>query len=263
MITIFDLDSSYPDGKSLSPYACRVRIALNYKNLPHKSTFLSPLALEADSKAHNIPANDTDLKPDGTPGKYTIPAIHDPATGRTITDSLSIIAYLDQTYPGTHQLTTPEGRVAGFAVEDLVLTQIAPHLWPVVTSRALGYMTEEFVQAFKPTYEAGIEMSLEEFLANSEHAEKYLARAKAGFDTLERFFEKSERVAGERGEGPLGPWIGGSRFGYADVVLGGVLLWVSRAMGEESEEWKRLREWNGGRWGRFFDALRPYTVIHL
>jgi hypothetical protein len=72
------------------------RWVLNYKRLLYRTVWveypdIKPLSLE-------IGAAPTSHNADGA-AFYTLPAIHDPNTGKTISDSFDIAQYLDVTYP--------------------------------------------------------------------------------------------------------------------------------------------------------------------
>jgi hypothetical protein len=47
-----------------------------------------------------------------------------------------------------------------------------------------------------------------------------------------------------------------------DVVLGGALGWIVGVTGEESDEWKKIKAWDEGRWEAFWDQLKPYAKVH-
>ena len=53
-----------------------------------------------------------------------------------------------------------------------------------------------------------------------------------------------------------------SKPGLADFSLAGFLIWMKRGLGETNEQWKQVESWNGGRWAKYLDAMRPYSEIH-
>ncbi|KAK7991641.1 hypothetical protein PG988_000435 [Apiospora saccharicola] len=54
--------------------------------------------------------------------------------------------------------------------------------------------------------------------------------------------------------GDGGPFLGGKEADYADIIIGGWLMMFC----ETVPEWKEIREWHGGVWGRLHDGLEPY-----
>ena len=83
-------------------------------------------------------------------------------------------------------------------------------------------------------------------------------------DTKEQMFVAGEKAFGEMekrifgGEGKGGSWYLGEQMSFVDFDLGGILMGIMFALGEESSEWKRMAGWNEGRWGRFVEGLRAY-----
>ncbi|KAF6756201.1 hypothetical protein DFP72DRAFT_894858 [Ephemerocybe angulata] len=261
MITLYDYLTELPD-KSFSPYAAKVRIVLNYKNLPHRTVFFHPLEIETQIRALNLPPNDLDLKPDGSL-RYTIPVLHDEATGEAISDSARIIDYLDRAYPDTPQVTSPSTRVTSFAFESTIQGLLLPHLYLVVGPKAVKLQPGDVRKAyFRSVVEGALGAPIEEWLANPENPQKVWKDVQGGFDVIDGYYRKAEVIAGVGREEEKGVFIGGKGMVYADVALASILVWVWKVLGEESEEWKRLVMWNGGRWGRLHEAIKGYTVVH-
>ena len=46
----------------------------------------------------------------------------------------------------------------------------------------------------------------------------------------------------------------GDRPSFGDLVVVASLIFLVKAYGEDSEEWKRVRGLNGGRWAQLYDA---------
>jgi hypothetical protein len=51
-----------------------------------------------------------------------------------------------------------------------------------------------------------------------------------------------------------GPFIGGKEADYADIIIGGWLMFLSQTI----PEWEEIRTWHGGLWGKLHDGLEPY-----
>lgn len=77
-------------------------------------------------------------------------------------------------------------------------------------------------------------------------------------------------VALESGMGKIAQWIEvdgkdrkffmGDKPCYADFFIGAGLESMKRVLGEDSEEWRRIAQWHGGRWGRLVAALEEFEV---
>ncbi|KAF6744976.1 hypothetical protein DFP72DRAFT_1018271 [Ephemerocybe angulata] len=249
-LTFYDFEQGVP-GKTVSPWAAKVRIVLNYKGLKHRTVFFRYLEIEKRSIELGIPANEFELKADGSP-KWTIPSLQDPTTNESLSDSLRIIDYLDRTYPETPQMLTPETVVAALAFEAAVGVKIA--------ESALG---DGEKITFRKFIEGFLGMTLEEWKSDPKNGEEAMKALKEGFDTFEGLiFKKADLVAEARGLKQQGPFIGGEKLTYVDAALGAVFHWMENLFGEDSAEWKQVTEWSNGRWGRYYKNIKPYTVVH-
>lgn len=45
---------------------------------------------------------------------------------------------------------------------------------------------------------------------------------------------------------------------YADLFIAAYLMWIKMVLGEESEEWKDVMAWDGGRWRRHISACEGF-----
>jgi hypothetical protein len=75
-----------------------LRYCLNYKGIPHHTEWVEFPDIAPLCKELGIPP--TGMNRDGTE-RFTLPAIHDPATGIYLADSIFIAEYLDKQYPNT------------------------------------------------------------------------------------------------------------------------------------------------------------------
>ncbi|EJF61350.1 hypothetical protein DICSQDRAFT_23203, partial [Dichomitus squalens LYAD-421 SS1] len=55
----------------------------------------------------------------------------------------------------------------------------------------------------------------------------------------------------------------GSKVGitFADIRLASFFIWFKTCLGEDSEEWKNMIAWDGGRWARFTAAFEEFEVV--
>jgi hypothetical protein len=63
----------------------------------------------------------------------------------------------------------------------------------------------------------------------------------------------------QRGREETGPFLDGEEPVYADFIVGAWLKMFEASMPEE--DWKLVRTWQGGIWGRVVDALAPWSEI--
>ena len=79
-------------------------------------------------------------------------------------------------------------------------------------------------------------------------------------------------VAAERELGKVQGWLGangegkdsllmGDRVCFADFQLAAILLSTKIMYGEDSEEWKRVCGWHGGKWERYLKQFEPYMAV--
>ena len=48
------------------------------------------------------------------------------------------------------------------------------------------------------------------------------------------------------------------RVSHADLCVAGTLEWIRAVFGDDSEEWRAVEGWHGGRWKKLLDLLEPY-----
>jgi len=73
-----------------------------------------------------------------------------------------------------------------------------------------------------------------------------------GFNKLAEYYAKTDAQ---------GPFILGETVSWADISVVSFKLWMKWTFGEDSEEWKRISAWSGGRWENLVKALEKYTTI--
>ncbi|KAF5317695.1 hypothetical protein D9619_012647 [Psilocybe cf. subviscida] len=157
--------------------------------------------------------------PDGSPF-YTVPAIHDLSTGVKLTDSWEIALYLDKTYPDTAPLFPALLRCNARSQTPSELT--------LLRERVVG----------KP---------FDKVIPQGEDAVREWKKYKIGLNNLEEWYSVSN-----------GTFLMGDTPVWADLPVVAVLLVQRRALGKDSEKWKDVASWNGGRWHAlvsYFDDL--------
>ncbi|KAI0033297.1 hypothetical protein K488DRAFT_69990 [Vararia minispora EC-137] len=205
-----------------------LRLALNIKGIAYKTVWLSAADIEPEAiKAGALPTSERAGKP-----VYTVPFVVDPSTGRAVSDSPKIAAYLDAQYPDTPTLGPSGSEAEVHAVE--------------LAGKVLGALRALFFTAVGPTLPQptwahiykrfGAE--LEKLDSGPESRDAAIAAA-------------LQALAGIKGQVGRGPFIGGRQPSWADTMLAGNLWSLRIAFGEGSEIWKAIVEAHGGRWGAY------------
>ncbi|KAJ3509613.1 hypothetical protein NMY22_g16235 [Coprinellus aureogranulatus] len=258
MITIYDTEFNVLPGRTISPFVAKVRIALKYKNIPHKTVWLEFSRFAPQAAELGLPLNDTD---NDDPPRYKVPIIHDSETGQTVCDSTRIILYLERTYPNTPRIIPPGAEALAVAFDTLVRQHVSGVIVPSVSARLALLLDDSerrrisFVQIIEAAF---LKMPLDEFIANPEHERAVWEKAESQFDVVNKLLEKAKLVTNGS---EVGIFMGGNTLTYADLCLGAVLYWARTALGTEGEEhWQRLAGWNEGRWVRLHEALKVYTA---
>ncbi|KAL0961168.1 hypothetical protein HGRIS_006140 [Hohenbuehelia grisea] len=219
------------------------RFSLNYKGLPYKTVWVEYPDIEKVSK--EIGAAPTSTKADGQP-RYTLPAIHDPATGTTLSDGPTIAAYLDAQYPDTPTLL-PAGTAALQAAFNYAFSGglggignfVRPTVYTILNPRSQEY--------FRRTREQLFGKRLEDVAPVGEAREREWEKIKADFDRMDGWILKSG-----------GEFVMGNTISWADITIASTLIWFKRVFGENSGEWKVIVSWNDGRWGKRLHAFEKY-----
>ncbi|TEB27773.1 hypothetical protein FA13DRAFT_1666819 [Coprinellus micaceus] len=260
MITLFDVPASVP-GKSWSPNSWKARLSLNYKGIPYKTEWIEYPEIAPVLEKHGIPPSKT--KPDGTPG-YTVPAILDVddetgAVKAKVSESFLIAKYLDEAYPGTPKLL-PSDKAAEEEQKKLneellsyffpmPVTLCADSL-PLLNNGSQDHFTRARAADFYAFHKAE---KLEDIPLTPEYRAELWDKAKESFDAFDA--KLKDREGKHSGE-----WYEGGQLTFADFVLGAYLIWILKVWGEESREWKDVKQWNDGRWATIVQRLGPYII---
>ncbi|KAK0457992.1 uncharacterized protein EV420DRAFT_405058 [Desarmillaria tabescens] len=244
-ITLYDIATKLPDAPGSST-TWRTRYSLNMKKLPYQTIYVELPDIE--SLAKQIGAAPTRTKPDGVTPLYTVPIIHDHATGAVVSESAAIAAYLDKTYPSGPTLVPTGTMPLQLAFRDAVTDLFGGFR---------GFMTKGFMQNLNDRTLVYWKSRLEEQGVNfeasfngDEEKEKAWEKALAGFAKLDKWFEGNE-----------GPFVLGNEPCFADAVLGAFLRSGRSAFGKDSKEWKDIASWNGGKWAKYLESFAPYETI--
>lgn len=225
--------------------------ALNMKGLKYKTEWVEYPDIEAACKRIGAPASD--LKSDGVTPLYTLPAIHDPNTGRVIVDSATIAEYLNTTYPNTGPGPLfPKGtRILHAASSAGFMSTCASVLYPTLVYATCQNLLPPSYEYFKRTRE--------ESMGNlAEIAPEGTEKGEAKWQALERGMTK---MAGWFEAGGDTPFVGGDVPVYADVQIAGRLIWARNVFGKESKAWGRIKAMDGGRWEKFLQRFEQWSQV--
>ncbi|PPR04359.1 hypothetical protein CVT24_013193, partial [Panaeolus cyanescens] len=250
MIIFYDIPSKLP-GKAWSPNTWKTRYTLNFKGLEYKTEWIEYPDIEAHCKALEIPADPFEKKADGSP-QYTLPAIWDTKTGVKVSDSRSILEYLEKTYPDAPSLFPSNTAGLQIAFEKA----FKPHLGALwfrilpLMPKNLNPPSEEY---FYRTRSAAFGAPLDSLLPTGVEAEQGWAKLKAGLDVIDGWYKTTDAV---------GPFLMGDQVGWSDVMLTGYLKWLKIVWGDESEQWRDMATWHDGRWAGLVDNMEKYAQLN-
>ncbi|KAK0457990.1 uncharacterized protein EV420DRAFT_405013 [Desarmillaria tabescens] len=243
LITLYDIPTKLPDAPG-SPNTWRTRYSLNMKKLPYQTVYVELPDIEPLAK--QIGAAPTGTKHDGVTPLYTVPIIHDHATGAVISESAAIAAYLDKTYPSGPTLVPAGTMPLQLAFRDAV-DDVFGGFHGFMIECMLPNMHDRTVVHWKPRMrEQGVNFDA---LFDGDK-EKLWEKALAGLAKFDKWFEGNE-----------GPFVMGGEPCLADASLGAFLRCSRYAYGEDSKQWKDVASWNGGKWAKYLENLAPYEAI--
>ncbi|KAK7018080.1 hypothetical protein VNI00_018399 [Paramarasmius palmivorus] len=236
MITLYDVGPAPNSSEiSLSPHVRKARYILNYKRIPYKVSWVTFFTLEETAKS--LGAAPTGVRADGSI-RYTVPFIVDSSNGAVVSDSYRIAEYLDRTYPDTPRLVPGGTEGLQWAWGDTIPMRIIPLLGGLARPLIEKANGKEVMKGVDKAYgPPGPPMSEEE-------KKKAWGVVKATLDDISKYYPEGQVFL--TGDKPI----------YADFSFIPVFWSVKTLFGSESEEWKEMAGWNGGRWGRMLDKVQ-------
>ncbi|KJA19330.1 hypothetical protein HYPSUDRAFT_143930 [Hypholoma sublateritium FD-334 SS-4] len=245
-ITLFDLPSTLPIG-AWSPNTWKTRFALNYQGIPYVTEWVEWPDIEPRCIELGIPP--TAKKANGS-ARYTLPAIHDPATGVFLADSLLIAEYLAKTYPDAPALFPNNTLALQVLFSDLFRTKLSNRCILGILSAQARVMLPRSAEAFRTRFEAQFGARLEDLVPRGEAADAEWAKFEIGIGEIAVLYTKTE-----------GPFLMGNTACWADLVAAAHAMWWRTIWGEESDEWARITAWHGGLWSRLLVSLKDYQQV--
>jgi glutathione S-transferase len=222
------------------------RYCLNFKGVAYKTEWIEYPDIESHCVKLGIPPTST--KPDGR-AHYTLPALHDPSTGVYISDSLLIAEYLDKTYPSAPSLFPNHTIGVQWPFSDAFTENISA-LWTFILPPSGLRLNPPSEAYFRRTREASYGKTLEDIVPKGDAAVEQWGKFKEGLDKVDAWYAKSG-----------GPYLLGDTVSWADFSVAGYIVWMRIVWGEDSQEWKDISSWHGGRWKELLNNLKKYEIV--
>ncbi|KAH8115134.1 hypothetical protein DFH11DRAFT_1543820 [Phellopilus nigrolimitatus] len=256
-ITFYET-TSLLEERSISPFAVRIRLLLNYKRIPYQIVRIEYPEIEAVSKSVGAPP--TGKKVDGRP-HYTIPFIvvapPAPASTFALSDSPTIAAFLEETFPDPDPQHPPAIASAETRVFQSVFRQylrdVFMAVFPVMIHAFASKLTtpEWFITTRKELF--GV--SAEQIAPRVGDAEG----ESAAWTAFENSFDGLAAHLDVLGAGNYR--LVKSQVTYSEMEMVSLVFCIKRVTPDTA--WKKLEGRNGGRWPKLlalYDEYLPKPV---
>ncbi|KFY11001.1 hypothetical protein V492_04738 [Pseudogymnoascus sp. VKM F-4246] len=261
-IVLYDLACT--KNVCFSPTVWRIRLILNYKQIPYRTVFLEFPDIEPTLKGLGIVPGES---PTGEKQKYTVPAIHHVPTNTHIMDSTPIAKFLVTTSPQQYQSTTQTDAGTGIAkflvttyptpplpltselgriIEVQARSVVGPTFRASVLPREINILSPRSQEYFRRTREAALGHRLEDLLDDEEQSWKAVS--------------EGMKVVGEllRTNAAEGPFVLGAQPSYTDFFIAGSLQ-TARMVDEAV--FQRHMEYAG--YKEVYEACLPYMARNV
>ncbi|KAK6440252.1 hypothetical protein LTR95_003517 [Oleoguttula sp. CCFEE 5521] len=233
-VVLYDL--ACIEGERFSPVVWRIRLMLNYKQIPYRTIFVEFPDIEPTLKALDIPSTLGEKK-------YSVPAIHHLPSNKYIMDSDAISKLLESTYPKPSiQLSSD----LGTKIEAHGRAFLGPVLSITVPPREIDHLSPRAAEFFRRTREARWGRTLES-LIEGDNEEQAWAAAHEGLK------EQDKLIKTHRAEGPF---VLGAKPSYTDFFTVGVM--ESTRMVHEKSFRRHMKEVEGTQ--AIYAACLPWMV---
>ncbi|GAP85415.1 putative glutathione s-transferase [Rosellinia necatrix] len=236
-LVFYDIVSG-PPVRPYAPNPWKTRYALNFKRADFVTEWVD--LTEVESTRKRLGADPVRFFADGAPF-YTLPVVEDASAGGAVVgDSFDIAVYLDKKYPEAPPLFRHS--IGIYAAFNAHIDSIFPTGGILFTDgQPLNPATAEQTKA-ACCRRFGAK-SWNELTVRGDERRKVVATYQTALGEAAKYFRFSD-----------GPFIGGKEPDYADIIVGGWLMFLSLTVAE----WVEIRTWHGGVWGKLHDALEPY-----
>lgn len=267
-LVLYDVAFAIPrEENTAAPNPWKARYALNFKGVPYTTQWVQMPDITKVRQALGVPpcrkfADGTDF--------YTLPILTDSATGAKIGDSFDIANYLQETYPdsGAGDLFPPMPPGA----LDYVLTGLMASLVPL-SDRSGSEIHADYARfqhnvdwAFSLHAQLMSDgMRFDPALVDGVRAEFVRRAGVASWDALTiKGDARSKLFASLRDtvrdlaflfqRDTTGPFLLGAQPSHADIIVGGWLRMLSKALLDG--EWEEVQAWHGSVFGGLHAALQ-------
>ena len=222
-----------------------ISFALNYKGLKFRTEWIDYLEVEETCKKYGAPPTSKHAP------HYTLPMIYDPSTRTCVVDSWNIAKYLDRAYPDTPRLVPPGTTALQAAFSETIPMTIMVPLFMNIATKIWSCLTPRSKVYFRESREAMFGGKPLETLYDESHWEECIAE----LGKVDAWIKTDDEAAGEV------TFLGGDKPNHCDLTIVAMLTWARAACGSESDEWRRIMSWHGGRWGRMEKYFQQYAHV--
>lgn len=215
---------------------------MNVKSVPYQTEWVELPDVKATRMAHGVTPvrklpDDSDF--------YTLPMIHDAATGTYVGDSFEIAVYLDQRYPQSGSRLFPPDSIGIHRVFNAHVDALfSRHV--ILCSEGIPF-NPETAEASKAEFVRRLHVSgWGDLVIEGEARLKVVEDFKAEMEEFANLYRYDN-----------GPFLEGETMSYADIIVGGWLAMLKTTL----PEWEQLCEWQGGRWKRLREALDQWADL--
>jgi glutathione S-transferase len=270
-LVLYDISSPI-QPRSYAPNPSKARLALSFKNVPFKSTFIDIPDIPEVRKGLKCPAT---RKLDDGSDYYTLPMLHDPSSDKIIGDSFDMANYLEDNFPASGGCLFPKDST-GTGLDYESPNKDTMFFAPITTNEGSKNETyAKFNLHVDATFSANVILVAQYMPFNPESAEAtkalFVKRAHLNaWEDLSVQGEAREQVRAGFKEAlkslaelfmvhESGPYLEGKEANYADLIVGGWVNMMSETM--PKEEWEQFRSWHGGVFARLHDALQEKYYV--
>ncbi len=179
----------------------------------------------------------------------SLPLIYDPSTKTHVSDSYQIALYLDKTYPNTPPLF-PKGTLVFHQIFQATYQKVSSATLPLLMAAFCDRFSPRTQAVFRPVRERKFGRRLEDLCDETQ------------WQKAEQAWEEYATLLKVNGEGE-DTLVMGDTVCFADFQIAAILVGARNALGVESERWKRISGWQGGKCGLFLDQFAKYIVIDV
>lgn len=233
-LIFYDIASG-PPIHPFAPNPWKVRYALNFKRATFTTEWIELPDVTATRKRLNL--SPSRYFANGEPF-HTLPALQDPSTGTILGDSFEIAVYLEKKFSdGPKLFRNSIGLYAAFNAHIDSIIPVGVSLCQLPFNPETEAQSKaEFARRFGAK-------SWDDLVVKDEDRKGILSKFQVALGDAVKYFKYAD-----------GPFIGGQEPDYADIIVGGWLMMLSETM----PEWKEVRTWHDGLWGKLHDSLAPF-----